>query len=355
MTDIAVEGIPVVARFQAAKVAIVWRGDKRARDTATGESSRLKAIFAALADAGFAPEPAVYDESFADLLRDQLLAVDAVLVFVDPVSAGARRTALDALLRMVAARGVFVSAHPDVIAKMGVKAVLHTTRALGWGTDTHVYETPADFAAAFPGRLASGPRVLKQNRSNGGQGVWKVTALAGGRVEVLPARTDLEAPRVLSLAELLVERAPDFGAAGGLVDQPFQPRLMEGMVRCYMSGGRVAGFGRQMVTALGPPEAGPAPPRLYSGPADPRFQRLRNSMEQDWTPAMVGVLGLTTHDLPVIWDADFLLGPPDSSGSDSYVLCEINCSSVFPMPDEAPAAMAATLRARLNAGDQVGL
>lgn len=331
----------------AAKVAIVWRGDRRARTTATGESSRLRAIFAALAAAGFAPEPAVYDEGFAEDVRAQLLSAAAVLVFVDPLSGGARRYALDALLREVAAAGVLVSAHPDVIAKMGVKAVLHATRHLGWGTDSHFYATPAEFAGTFPERLKAGPRVLKHNRGNGGQDVWKVTALTTGWVEVLPARIDLEPPRVVGWDDFLAERARDFAAAGGLVDQPYQARLLEGMVRCYMSGARVAGFGHQMVTALGPPEAGAAAPRLYSGPDDARFQRLRGVMEQDWTPGLVETLGLSADDLPVIWDADFLLGPRDARGQDSYVLCEINCSSVFPIPDQAPAAMAETLRARL--------
>lgn len=329
------------------KIAIVWRGDRQARETATAENSRLKSIFAALTAAGFAPEPAVYNEDFADEVRAQLLGAAAVLVFVDPLSTGARRYALDALLREVAAAGVLVSAHPDVIAKMGVKAVLHTTRHLGWGTDTHVYVTPAEFAAELPEWLKAGPRVLKHNRGNGGQGVWKVPALTTGWVEVLPARLDLEPPRVVGWDDFLAERAGDFNAAEGLVDQPYQPRLLEGMVRCYMSGTRVAGFGHQVVTALGPPEVGAAPPRLYSGPDDARFQRLRSVMAQDWTPGLREALGLAADDLPLIWDADFLLGPKDARGQDSYVLCEINCSSVFPIPDQAPAAMAKTLRAHL--------
>ncbi len=333
---------------QTRRIAVVWRGDRQARDTATGADSRLRAIFTALRAENLTPEPAVYHEDFADEVRAQLLAVAAVLVFVDPVSNGARRQALDALLRDVAANNVLVSAHPDIIAKMGVKAVLYSTRDLGWGTDTHIYETLADFAAKFPDRLASGPRVLKQNRSNGGLGVWKVTALTTGWVDVLPARIDLEPPRVQGMDELLADRAADFETAGGLVDQPFQPRLMEGMVRCYMSGGHVAGFGHQMVTALGSPEARPTPPRLYAGPGDTRFQRLRARMEQNWTPAMTSLLGLAEDDLPVIWDADFLLGPKDSAGEDSYILCEINCSSAFPMPEEATAVLAATLRRRLD-------
>ena len=121
------------------------------------------------------------------------------------------------------------------------------------------------------------------------------------------------------------------------------------MVRCYMSGDRVAGFGHQLIRALADREAGPAGPRLYSGPNDDRFQALRASIENDWTPAMSQLLAIETSDLPVIWDADFLLGPKTAVGQDTYVLCEINVSSVFPIPDEAPEAIADTLMDRLEA------
>jgi hypothetical protein len=50
---------------------------------------------------------------------EQLLAVDGVLVWVDPIHEGQTRTVLDAMLREVASRGPWVSAHPDVILKMG--------------------------------------------------------------------------------------------------------------------------------------------------------------------------------------------------------------------------------------------
>ena len=63
------------------------------------------------------------------------------------------REALDPLLREVAARGPWVSAHPDVILKMGVKEVLYRTKHLGWGTDTHLYRSAAEFRDAFPARL----------------------------------------------------------------------------------------------------------------------------------------------------------------------------------------------------------
>ena len=331
------------------KVALVWRGDRQARLDARPETSRLHAIFDALGRRGVQAEPAVFSEDISDEVRDQLFRMDGVLVWVDPISGGLRRDSLDELLRDVASAGVFVSTHPDVIRKMGVKAALYWTKALGWGTDTHFYETPEVFAAQFPPRLAQdGPRVLKQNRGNGGIGVWKVTGRPDGIVDILSARGDGPS-RALLLADFVAERREDFGLGGGLVDQPFQARHMEGMVRCYMSGDRVVGFGHQLVRALASRDAGPAGPRLYSGANDDRFQRLRAEMEGEWTPGMTQVLGIETSDLPVIWDADFLLGPKTPAGNDTYVLCEINVSSVFPIPGEAPDALADTLLCRLEA------
>lgn len=331
------------------KVALLWRGDHQAQQDARAETSRLHAIFEALARRGIEAEPAVYSEDFADEIRDQLLRMDGLLVWVNPISADLRRDGLDELLREVSSAGVFVSSHPAVIDKMGVKAVLYRTKSLGWGTDTYFYETPEVFAAEFPQRLAhSGPRVLKQNRGNGGIGVWKVTARPDGSAEILSARGD-EPTRTILLADFLAERGGDFGMGGGLVDQPFQARHMDGMVRCYMSGERVVGFGHQLVRALADREAGPAGPRLYSGPDDDRFQGLRAKMEINWTPGMARILQIEISDFPVIWDADFLLGPMTPEGNDTYVLCEINVSSVFPMPEEAPDALAETLVQRLKA------
>ena len=58
-----------------------------------------------------------------------------------------------------------------------------------------------------------------------------------------------------------------------MIDQAFQPRLSEGVVRCYMAGERCAGFGHQKVKALveAPAERTGAGPRLYTSNADPRF------------------------------------------------------------------------------------
>jgi hypothetical protein len=77
-------------------------------------------------------------------------------------------------------------------------------------------------------------------------------------------------------------------------------------------------------------------------------QALRAKMQNEWTAQMMAVLGIDVASLPIIWDADFLYGPRTASGDDSYVLCEINVSSVFAIPDQAPAEIARFVAERLK-------
>jgi hypothetical protein len=348
--------VGLVTERKTYKVAILWRGDAEARLAATPRNNRFYRVFEALAALGIYAEPAVYDEAFADVVRTQLLAADGVLVWVDPIHQGKTRAALDSLLQDVAARGPWVSAHPEVILKMGVKEVLFRTKHLGWGCDTHCYRSAATFRAAFPALLqSSGARVLKQNRGNGGQGVWKVEYIPGttseGTVRVLHALRG-SVPEEVSLQGFMQRCEPYFGWGGCIIDQPFQPRLPEGMIRCYMAGDRVAGFGHQLIRALmSPPPEGPDSPaaqpgpRIMHGPNAALFQKLKAHMEDEWTPQMMKALGIARVALPIIWDADFLYDARDTAANDSYMLCEINASSCFAIPDEAPAAIAqGTLR-----------
>ena len=85
------------------------------------------------------------------------------------------------------------------------------------------------------------------------------------------------------------------------------------------------------------------------GPDAAPFQALRAKMETEWVPQLMELLGIARGDLPIIWDADFLYGPRNSSGDDTYVLCEINVSSVFAIPAQAPAAIARLVREKLHA------
>ena len=341
------------------KLALLWRGDRQARRNSTPHNNRFNRVFEALAALGIHAEPAVYADDMASEVREQLLQVDGVLVWVDPISEGQNRITLDAMLRDVASRGVWVSAHPDVILKMGVKEVLHRTKSLGWGADTHLYRTARAFREEFPLRLQSaGPRVLKQNRGNGGRGVWKVELVSpsvceGASVCVLHALRG-SVPEDMPLGDFMRRCEAYFAADGCIVDQPFEPRLPEGMIRCYMGADKVVGFGHQLIRALIPPppvgpdsQAAQPGPRIMHPASAPAFQALRAAMESEWTPRMMQLLDIDAGSLPIIWDADFLYGPRTASGEDTYVLCEINVSSVFPIPEQAPSEIARHALARL--------
>jgi hypothetical protein len=241
--------------------------------------------------------------------------------------------------------------------------VLYRTRGLGWGTDTDRYLSVGDFDARFPARLASsGPRVLKQNRGNGGQGVWKVELVdAAGTspkpetpVRVLHALRG-SVPEELSLGSFMNRCRAYFERDGRILDQAFQPRLPEGMIRCYMTHNEVAGFGQQLIKALVPPDPSASPDAAQPGPrvmypADaPPFRELRDKMESEWVPGMQALLDIPTAALPALWDADFLHGPRASDGADTYVLCKINVSSVAPYPDSAAPKVAGAVLAAIRA------
>ena len=147
---------------------------------------------------------------------------------------------------------------------------------------------------------------------------------------------------------------PFLNDGGVLIDQAYQPQSSEGMVRCYVCGHRVVGFGHNLITALMTPTAidttssTPQPMgRAMFGPEVTRFAALRKAMEDRWIPEMQRLLSIADHDLPLLWDADFLFRLGEAISDGSYALCEINASSVAPFPPSAvqPVAAAAIGRA----------
>lgn len=354
------------------RVAILSSGDRQARQNQTSGNSRFLKVFEALATLGVDAEPAVYHDDFCEEVRRQIMQVDAVLVWVNPIEAEHDRTVLDAMLRDVAASGVFISAHPDVVLKLGTKEVLYQTREIGWGSDTHLYRSMDQLNRELPSRLMAGEvRVLKQYRGNGGNGVWRIELATDAniergndRAESAPDETPVSVRHAkrgsveekIPLREFLQRCEPYFAGEGRVIDQAYQQRLPEGMIRCYLVHGKVAGFGHQAINALCPAPPGAPPdavpqttPRLYHPPSMPEFQSLKLQLEREWVPAMQQQLDVDTNQLPVIWDCDFLLGPKDESGQDTYVLCEINASSVSPFPDSAVSLIAEAALARTKA------
>lgn len=340
------------------RIGILWRGDTT-KPPPPREENRLRGVFDTLEALQIIGEPVVYSDEAADRVHKQLLDLDGVLVWVDPIVRGQDRSQLDAILLDVASKGVWVSAHPDIIMKMGTKEVLHRTRDLGWGTDTHLYRSPDELAEGLSRLLPSGPRVVKQHRGNGGNGTWKVELVRTASPSNKTAVQVLHALRgsvyeEMRLGDFVQRCLPYFDNSGCMIDQPFMERLGDGMVRCYLVQDKVAGFGFQFVKALMPPpppgaspEAAEVPPRLYYGPQKPEFQAVKAILESEWVPQMQRLLDIDTESLPAIWDADFLYGPKTASGEDTYVLGEVNVQSVYPFPEEALGPLAQVTMTRM--------
>ena len=254
---------------RAARIAAVWRGDPGTPVAQTRNHDRLAPIFAALVEVGLAVEPVLFREDSADF-TEHLTGFDGVLVWVDPLSGEDDRAVLDARLREVAARGTWVSAHPDTILRMGTKEVLYRTRHLGWGAETRLYSSVEEFRTGFPASLTRGQaRVLKQHRGNGGIGVWKVTPL---RPDAELIRVQHAAPRDdttddVALVDFMDRWSSYLDGAGKLIDQPFAPRLTEGMIRAYLVEREVVGFARQEPIPRSVDPTAPAPDRVLGMPS----------------------------------------------------------------------------------------
>jgi hypothetical protein len=346
------------------RVAIVFPADPELRQKTSLQDSRFARTAKALSDTGIEVVGVPYIDEDAEVVRDTLLRVDGVLVWINPIVDGRDRRILNKVLSEVASCGVFVSAHPDVIEKIGTKEVLYRTRSMGWGCDIRHYPTFETMQRELPVILASGgTRILKRLRGHSGDGVWKVelaeqeyfrpasSVPLESAVRVRHAKRD-STETTMPISEFLRLCEPYFSNGEGMIDQIYQRRLPDGMVRCYLVRDRVEGFGEQLINALYPAEGGgpgnvaPRPgPRLYYPPTRADFRALKEKLEREWLDQLCGIVGLEKNQLPILWDADFMYGEKEADGADTYVLCEINVSSVYPFPDDALGPLAAeTLR-----------
>jgi hypothetical protein len=343
---------------QPPRIGILWRDDRSASPSTPDVRHGLSPLYAAFGQLSVVLRPVVFEDAAIDEVRHQLLALDGVLVWVNPIQDGANRSNLDALLFEAASHGVWVSAHPAVILKLGTKEVLFSTRNVGWGGDIDLYRTPKEFAQRFTGWLgARGLAVLKQGRGNGGNGVWKVELLnerartdSDPLVRVQDARVRNGSTETMRLGVFMARCEEYFAWSGCLVAQTFQNRLGDGMIRCYLSHDEVVGFCHQWPQGLLDgenlrPETASSP---MVGADAPSYQRLKKQMETVWVPRMLDALRIARDALPVIWDADFLYGPRTPDGLDTYVLCEINVSAVWPFPPMAAGVVAAAAVARIR-------
>lgn len=330
---------------------LLYGKDAKTRDASSEDKYRL--LVEKFRERGWRVETLSYHQSRRDTLQRECRQCQAVLVWINPIEPQLDRAALDTFLRDLASEGVFVSAHPDMILQIGTKDVLVATQSLGWSVDVTSYRTLAEFREGFPAQVhRDGARVLKQYRGQSGQGVWKVTAPSALIFHVQPASGD-EVPGELSLEEMAAYfDAAVFSRGSHLVDQRWVATMDRGMVRAYVCGMRVVGFGYQEIVALHPS----APDDDFTRQQPSRrhyytqdcylFRNLRQQLETEWIPALVSSLALDPEGLPLLWDADFFLGDPAGS---EFLLCEINASCVSPFPESAITPLIDELERRLAA------
>lgn len=336
------------------RVGVLWRAEPSAQRPA--EDRGLAPLFDAFGELQVDVVPVPFGDDRLETVHSLLSGLDGLLVWVNPIQDGVNRRHLDDLLREAATGGLWVSGNPAVIDKIGTKGVLYSTRQLGWGSDTDCYRSAEDLAERLPERLAlHGRLVVKQGRGNGGNGVWSVALVErdapvrlSSAVDVREAQARDDTFERIRLGEFVERCRPYFAWSRVFVDQEYQHRLSDGMIRCYFSHGAVVGFCHQWPRGLlesNGPHDRPRPP--MEGCESLPYQRLRRLAEREWVPEMAETLGLQVRELPVVWDADFLLGQVDQRGEDTYVLAEINASAVWPFPPSAAPTIAA------NAVDRV--
>jgi len=325
-------------------IALILYGDINSTRNAFTDDN-FKGLAESLSEAGLNVESVLYHSSKAKQLETELERFTAALSWVNPkerLERGADNLNLDDILLNLSKKGVFVSTQPEIILKLGTKRVLYSTRQMDWGGDTELYPTYEDFEKGFISSLDnSSVRILKQYRGESGRGIFKVRLkdFENKIVSVIHAVSANE-ERILSKDEFHDEFKPFFEDSGLLVNQKWAKGITNGMVRCYLTGRKVSGFGYQESVALCPQSDDPNESRIrptsrrfYFSEDCGLFQDLRKIMETKWIPQLQEIHSISNEQMPLLWDIDLFINDVNTKNTEEkYTLCEINVSCVSPFP-----------------------
>ncbi len=301
---------------------------------------------------GFEVDSVLYHDSASGKLAKELLKYNGILVWVNPIEQQGDRKTLDALLAQLSSHGCFVSAHPATILKLGTKEILYKVKDTEFGGDVHLYNSFEEFKKHFL-KEARGIRILKQYRGNGGDGVYKIdtTGLKNNQVIVTHATSGNE-EMPMTIKDFYLQFESYFSNGSMLIDQKWNPNIINGMVRCYLSGSLVTGFGYQEINALYPIINGiykKPGQRFYYTEDCGLFKDLKEVMEKKWVSQLQKLTGIKSEELPVIWDADFFINKINSeNAAEKYSLCEINASCVSPFPESSIPYIVDTVKERIK-------
>ncbi len=345
-------------------IGVLWRADRRAEAPAPRADRGLGALYAAFDRLPLTVEQVPYSDDAVGEVREELLTLDGVLVWVNPIQDGQNRRLRDQLLRDVSSQGVWCPPIPTSYSRWAPRRSCPGP-ATWAGEATPAFtgpwaSSPATSPAAGPagpagretgqgkrrGRCVEGRTPRRRARSGRPAGRRAGSGCADEGQLFRTANTGILHAAVRGLFRLV----------GCLIDQVFQERLAEGMIRCYFSRDQVVGFCHQWPTALldDDPHQGSRPSLGMEGPDVPAYQPIRVQAESHWVPQMTGALGIQSHDLPAILDADFLYGPKTATGADTYVCARSTSAPCGPshpwqhQPWPLPPWMASGCGARLR-------
>jgi hypothetical protein len=333
-------------------VAIMIYGEPGSTKNAFTEEKYSK-LTSHFIEKGFDVQSICYHDTLADSLTKELAKYAGILVWVNPIEQQGDRKRLDALLREVSAHGCFVSAHPDIILKIGTKEILHKIKNEEFGMDVKLYHSFDDFKERFLNSIDSGIRILKQYRGNGGKGIFKIDAaeIDKNKITVTHA-TQGEQEIEMNIADFYAAFESYFTPGSMLIDQEWNPNITNGMVRCYLCANKVAGFGYQEINALYPKINAvfkKPSPRFYFSEDCGLFSDLKQIMEGQWISRIQQIAEVGNDRLPVIWDADFFINKINTEKTnEKYSLCEINVSCVSPFPESSIPYIVDEVKRKIN-------
>jgi len=323
------------------KIGIMLYG-KRGEVRDVFSESKYKLLAEKMIQSGLTVETITYNDSISEQLFHELVEYKSILVWINPVEKDMDRRNLDNLLTKVSNEGVYVTAHPNTILRIGTKDVLYQTREMTWSNDVNIFRSYKEFETGFIKSLEKyGTRILKPYRGNGGKGIIKISIELNDKNEILLQYAEKEKQEErINLREFLNRYKDYFDLNNKLIDQEWCQQITNGMVRCYLSLDKVVGFGYQEINILYPinkkddfTKSHPSQ-RNYYTEACGLFRDLKIKMENEWVPQLIDQFSMSIEDLPIIWDADFFIDNA-SNKNNKYILCEINVSSVSPFPESA--------------------
>jgi len=339
-------------------IALVLYGDDNSTRNALVDDG-FKGLADSLIEAGFKVESVLYHPSNAKKVQTRLEQFAGVMSWIEPkdrVAHGEDNLNFDEVLANLSQKGVLVSTHPEVIFKIGTKRVLYSTREMDWGGDVELYPNYEDFEKRFLNSLnASSIRILKEHRGSSGSGIFKIMLADSEHkdVRVKPALST-ESERILTRDEFHSEFKQYFENGGLIVNQKWVDGIKNGMVRAYLTGTKVSGFGYQEAVALCPElrdskKIRPISRRFYFSEDCGLFQDLRKIMEEKWIPQLQEIHLISDDMMPLLWDIDLFINDVNAACTEEkYTLCEINVSGVSPFPPSCSAHIAEALKARLG-------